>query len=200
MHRYKRLTWQIQEPCLEEDAWEPTPTQWGGALALFSCRKMEVKANASISNAWTVQLASVTWFIFSSCEQAVSLQRDTDRGRRGRMESVMGEGGRHGIKWEKSNHSPIWMIWNSSVFVPSEPHNRVNGLKEGSPPSADSILDRKWKCSEFFIRLLKYLQSIFCCYCAGFEHSGPGFVHISQARVRILFLPALTNNWPKGSV
>lgn len=31
----------------------------------------------------------------------------------------------------------------------------------------DSILDRKWKCSEFFIRILKYLQSIFCCYCAG---------------------------------
>ena len=99
--------------CLEPT---PTPCPLGGLWLFFSCRKMEVKANTSISNAWTVQLASVTWFIFSSCEQAVSLQRETDRGRRGRMESVVGEGGGMALKGKKSNHSSIWMIWNASVL------------------------------------------------------------------------------------
>lgn len=55
---------------------------------------------------------SVTQFIFSLCEQAVSLQI-------GREGDGVSEGGGAcvALNESQSNHCSIWMIWKSSVFL-----------------------------------------------------------------------------------
>lgn len=59
------------------------------------------------------RLRSVTRFIFSLCEQAIALQKDSEW--KGDSD---GGGGRHALNETQSNHSSIWMIWNSSVLPP----------------------------------------------------------------------------------
>lgn len=109
-----------------------------------------------------------------------------------------GGGAGPGIKWEKKQSlfhlDDLKFI---CFYVTRARQWRVTVLQGASSPSAHSVSDRKWKCSEFFMWLLKYLQNVFELLLRGVRGVRSRFCplqmrHISQVRVRIL-LPACSN-------